>query len=141
MLPSKFKIGRAVVLTCAVGCAHAAALRDLKVASPTAVATAANVNYCFDRVRGLQPDRLPPAYLVLRLRVTVSYLNEGTRPVILPLEHVRTLLTATKPGQMSVFKEGLGLLDSDLKVMDHLPPDVGSDSPVDPKNEVFAVIP
>jgi hypothetical protein len=134
-------IGRVAVLTCAVACAHAAALRDLKVASPTAVATAANVNYCFDRVRGLEADRLPSAYLVLRLRVTVSYLNEGTRPVILPLERTRTIFTALKPGKMGVFKEGIGLFDSDLKIMDRLPPDVSADNPIVPKNDFFAVIP
>jgi len=123
------------------GIGQAATVRDAKTASPVAVATAANVEYCFARPRGLEPERLPQAYLVLRLHVTVSYLNEGTRAVILPLERVRTIYTALKPGQMSVFKPGLGLLASDLKVMNHLPPDVGPDSPVDPKNDVFGVIP
>jgi hypothetical protein len=142
MLSSKFTIGRVGALICAVaGCAQAATVRDSKVANPTAVATAANVSYCFDRVRGLEPDRLPPAYLVLRLRVTVSYLNEGTRPVILPLERTRTIYTALKAGKMGVFKEGLGLFDSDLKIMEHLPPDVSADNPINPKNDFFAVIP
>jgi hypothetical protein len=142
MLPTNFTVARVVSLICAgVGCAHAATVRNAKTASPTAVATAADVNYCFARVRGLEPERLPPAYLVLRLHVTVSYLNEGARPVILPLERERTIYTALKPGKMGVFKEGLGLFDSDLKVMEHLPPDVSPDNPVDPKNDVFAVIP
>jgi hypothetical protein len=142
MLFSKFTIGRVIALIGAVvACAHAAAIRGSNVVSPTAVATAANVNFCFDRVRGLVPDRLPPAYLVLRLRVRVSYLNEGTRPVILPLERTRTIYTALTPGKMSVFKEGLGLFDSDLKIMDRLPPDVSADNPIDPKNDFFAVIP
>jgi|HubBroStandDraft_1064217.scaffolds.fasta_scaffold189058_2 hypothetical protein len=123
------------------GLGQAATLRDAKTAGPTAVATAANVNYCFARVRGLDPERLPPAYLVLRLLVTVSYLNEGSRPVILPLERHRTIYTALKPGQMSVFKEGLGFFDADLKVMDHLPSDVSQDSPISPKNDFFTVIP
>jgi len=115
--------------------------RNAKILSPVAVATAANVSYCFARVRGLVPERLPQAYLVLRLRVTVAYMNEGTHPVIVPLEHRRTIYTALKPGQMSVFKEGLGLFDSDLKPMQELPPDVSPTSPIDPKNDVFAVIP
>ncbi|MGP0074945.1 MAG: hypothetical protein ACLPWF_23795 [Bryobacteraceae bacterium] len=146
MLSTKLTIARLSALLSGglllgYGLGQAATARNAKTVSPTAVATAADVEYCFDRVRGLNPERLPQAYLVLRLHVTVSYLNEGSRPVILPLEHVRTLYTALKPGQMSVFKQGLGLLDSDMKVMDHLPPDVGPDSPIDPKNDVFAVIP
>jgi hypothetical protein len=138
----KFTIARVVSLICAgVGCAHAATVRDAQTPSPTAVATAANVNYCLWRPRGLEPERLPQAYLVLRLRVAVSYLNEGTRPVILPLEHTRTIYTALKPGKMGVFKEGFGLFDSDLKVMEQLPPDVNADNPSHPKNDIFAVIP
>jgi hypothetical protein len=42
---------------------------------------------------------------------------------------------------MNVFKEGLGLLDPILKPMEHLPPDVSPDSPIDPKNNSFTVIP
>ena len=108
---------------------------------PTAVATAAEVTYCFDRVRGLDPERLPQAYLVLRLHVTVAYLNHATRPVILPLEHERIIFTALKEGQMSVFKEGLGLFDSTPKLMQELPADVGPDNPISPKNDFFTVIP
>jgi hypothetical protein len=138
----KFTLARVVSLIWAgIGCAHAVTVRNAQTPSPTAVATAANVNYCLFRPRGLEPERLPQAYLVLRLRVTVSYLNEGTRPVILPLERKRTIYTALKPGKMGVFKESFGLFDSDPKVMDHLPPDVGADSPIDPKNDVFTVIP
>lgn len=105
------------------------------------MAKAANVSYCLERVRGLNPERLPQAYLVLRLRVLISYLNEGTQPVILPLEHQRTIYTALKPGQMSVFKEGLRLFDSDPKPMERLPEDVSPNNPIDPKNDYFAVIP
>jgi hypothetical protein len=78
---------------------------------------------------------------VLRLRVTVSYHNPGPQPLILPLERERTIYTALKPGPMSVFKEGLGLLDPIIKVMEELPPDVSPDNPVTPKNDYFAVIP
>jgi hypothetical protein len=142
MLSTKFTIARAIALLCAgLGLVEAATVRNPKVASPTAVATAANVGYCFGRVRGLDPERLPPAYLVLRLNVRISYLNEGTRPLILPLERERTIYTALKPGEMSVFKPGLGLFDPVLKPMEHLPPDVSPASPIDPKNDIFAVIP
>jgi len=142
----KLAIARVSALACAclcpgLGLGQAATLRDSRIASPTAIAMDAAVSYCFARVRGLDPERLPPAYLVLRLRVTVSYRNSGTRAMILPLERERIIYTALKPGKMSVFKEGIGLFDSSVKPMDHLPPDVGPDDPVTPKNDVFAVIP
>ena len=87
MCSMRFVIARVSVLICVGFCAgRAATIRDLKIISPTAVATNAEVSYCFDRVRGLDPERLPPAYLVLRVRITVSYSNAGTRPLILPLE-------------------------------------------------------
>src|ERR1700677_2767357 len=136
MLSNKF----AIVLI-GVSLAEGAAIRDTKVVSPTAIAADASVNYCFARVRGLDPERLPQAYLVLRLTVKVSYRNAGNRPLILPLKRARTVYTALKPGSMNVFKEGLGLFDPIVKPMEQLPPDVGPDSPIDPKNDVFAVIP
>ncbi len=61
--------------------------------------------------------------------------------MILPLERERTIYTALKPGNMSEFKEGLGLLDPALKVMNELPADVSRDNPILPKNDVFGVIP
>jgi hypothetical protein len=138
----KFAIARVSALICVGICfGHAATVRDSRIASPTAIATNADVSYCFARVRGLDPERLPPAYLVLQLRVTVSYRNAGTRPVILPLERERTIYTALQPGAMKVFKEGLGLFDPVLKVMKDLPADVSPDSPVSPKNDVFTLIP
>jgi hypothetical protein len=120
---------------------QAATVRNATVAGPTAVATAANAYYCFERVRGLDPGRQPQSYLVLRLRMRIEYLNEGTRAVILPLERERVIYTALKPGKMSVFKQGLGLFDPVIKMMDSLPPDVSPNNPTDPKNDVFAVIP
>jgi hypothetical protein len=138
----KFVIATVSALTCAgLFFSQAATLPDSKISSPTAEATSADVNFCFARVRGLDPTRLPPAYLVLRLNVTVSYRNPGTRPLILPLERERTIYTALKPGSMNVFKEGMGLFDPILKPMNDLPADVSPDSPVNPKNDVFAVIP
>jgi hypothetical protein len=120
---------------------QAATVPSAKTTSPTAVATAANVSYCFARVRGLDPERLPPAYLVLRLRVAVSYLNEGTRPLIVPREHRRIVSTGLKPGQWSVFKPDFGLLDPTYPVMKILPAEVSPDNPTDPKNDFFTVIP
>jgi hypothetical protein len=142
MLSMKFAIARLSTLACVGLCfGQAAEVRNSPIASPSAIATNADASYCFARVRGLDPERLPPAYLVLRLRVAVSYRNRGTRPVILPLERERTIYTALKPGSMSVFKEGVGLFDPVLKEMKELPADVSPDSPISPKNDVFTVIP
>jgi hypothetical protein len=136
----------AVVAACALVqqvAGAAAPARPRKPTPPQAVATAANVEYCFARVRGNDPERLPQAYLVLRMHVTVSYLNDGARPVILPLEHQRAIFMALNPGKMSEFKQGFGLdfFNGLPKPLDHLPPDVSADNPSDPKNDVFAVIP
>jgi hypothetical protein len=142
MLSAKFPFARVGALICIGLClGRAATLHNPAIASPSAIATSADVNYCFARVRGLDTERLPQAYLVLRLNVKVSYRNSGTRPIILPLERERTIYTALKPGSMSVFKEGLGLLDPVLNPMKDLPADVSPDSPVTPKNDIFAVIP
>ncbi len=127
------------ILFVVLGLAQAASVRDRAIVSPSAIATAANVSYCFERVRGLDPERLPPAYLVLRLRVLVSYRNGGTRPLILPMERERTVYTALSPGKMSVFKERR--FDPTLKEMTELPAGVSPASPIDPKNDFFAVIP
>jgi hypothetical protein len=61
--------------------------------------------------------------------------------VILPLEHQRTIYYALNPGKMSVFRENLGLFEPAFKVMKELPAGVSPDSPMTPKNTVFAVIP
>jgi hypothetical protein len=140
MLSTKFATASALICI-GLGFGQAATLRDSRIANPSAIAADAGVSYCFARVRGLDPGRQPPAYLVLRLHVTVSYRNPGTRPLILPLERERTIYTALKPGSMSVFKEGIGLFDPTFKPMEDLPADVSPDSPVTPKNDVFAVIP
>jgi hypothetical protein len=121
--------------------AQAAGPRDAAVAGPVAIATNADTSYCFARVRGLDPGRLPQSYLVLKLRVRVSYQNEGSRPLIVPLERERTVYTALKPGPMSVFHEPAGIFPPAMKVMKELPADVSADNPVDPANDVFAVVP
>ena len=138
----KLPIARVSALICVGFClSQAATARNSIPDSPTAIATNADVNYCFARVRGLDPERLPPAYLVLQLRVAVSYRNAGIRPLIVPVERERTIYTALQPGAMKIFKEGLGLFDSPVKVMKELPTDVSPDSPVSPKNDFFTVIP
>jgi hypothetical protein len=137
----KFAIARVSALICVAGVCFGQAARPRvpAIAGPAAIATNAGVNYCFARVRGLDPERLPPAYLVLQLRVSISYRNTGTRPLILPLEHERTVYTALNPEKMSVFREHL--FEPALKAMKILPAAVSPDSPVAPKNDVFAVIP
>jgi hypothetical protein len=130
----------AIIFT-AICSVQGATIRDASTMSPTAIAANAQVGYCFARVRGLDPERLPQAYLVLRLNVTVSYRNGGTRPLIVPLERERTIYTALKAGSMNVYKEGFGLFDPAIKLMKELPDGVSPDNPVNPKNDVFAVIP
>lgn len=93
-------------------------------------------------MRGLDPGRLPPAYLVLELSVRISYRNPGARPLILPLEHERTIYTALVPGsRMNIFHGPLGLLEPSYNPMKDLPADVSPDSPVSPRNDVFTAIP
>jgi hypothetical protein len=138
----KFNLSRASFFVCLCLCVgHASTLPRSPVPSPFAVATSAEANYCFARVRGLDPGRLPPAYLVLQLRVRVSYRNPGNRPLIIPLERERTIYTALKPGAMTVFHAPFTLLDPAWSVMKDLPADVSPDSPINPPNDVFAVIP
>jgi hypothetical protein len=141
MLSVKFTLACVGALTFCCAYGGLAATRPESANPPAAVATNADVNYCFARVRGLDPGRLPPAYLVLQLRVRVSYRNAGTRPLVLPLERVRTVYSGFSPAAMSVFHEGLDLVGQGFKVMKYLPADVGPDNPVDPKNDVFTVIP
>jgi hypothetical protein len=143
----RMRTAKASALGCVVLCfgqacfGQLAKRRDDGINALSAIASDAYVSYCFARVRGLDPERLPPAYLVLRLRVTVSYRNAGTRPMILPLEHERTVFTALKPGSMSEFKQGLGVFESVLNPMNELPADVSPDNPITPRNDFFAVIP
>src|SRR5580658_4736763 len=108
----KFTIVRLCILACAgqVRAGQNAMPRDSGIASLAAVATNANVSYCFARVRGLDPGRQPASYIDLQLRVRVSYNNAGTRPLILPLERERTPYYGLKPETMSAYRENLGLL-------------------------------
>jgi hypothetical protein len=106
-----------------------------------AIATKADVTYCFGRARGNDPERLPPAWPGLQLRIKVSFRNEGTRSVILPLERKRTIYTALDPADMRLLREHMGVFQPVLKLMTRLPPGVSLDSPVTPKNDFFTVIP
>jgi hypothetical protein len=120
---------------------HAATRPEQAVPGPTAAATNADANYCFARVRGLDPGRLPPAYLVLQLRVRVSYRNAGARPLILPLERTRNVYSGFIPTALTIFHQGLDIVGQGFKPMKSLPADVSPENPVDPKNDVFTVIP
>ncbi len=122
--------------------AQASKLPDAPTPEPIAVATIADADYCFGRVRGLDPGRLPPAYLVLELRVNVSYRNPGARPLLLTAQSDRTVYTSLKHGAMTVFKGPSNLFEpSYKKMMMTIPPGVSPDNPVDPKNLFFAEIP
>lgn len=106
-------------------------------AGPEATATIAQATYCFARLRGLDPGHLPPAYLVLQLRIRVSYRNSGGRPLIVPLQRDRTVYTALRPGTMSVLHEGISLFDPASKPLKDVPADLDPNK----KNDLFAVIP
>jgi hypothetical protein len=118
-------------------------LPDSRRVGLTGAARIVAAEYCFARTRRFTPERQPPSYLVLRLRIQVAYRNNGTRPLIIPIEHERTVYTAFKPGVMNVFREmpGIDGLTPSLKVMKELPLTVSPDNPSDPRNDVFAVIP
>lgn len=139
MKPNVFLVTLAAALVCS---AQAAKLPDV-APEPVAAAAVAEAAYCFGRVRGLDPGRLPPAYLVLQLKVKVTYANPGGRPLIIPIQSDRTIYTALKPGvAMTIFKEPKGLFEpSYKKMMMTLPPGVSPADPVDPKNDFFTVIP
>jgi hypothetical protein len=137
----KFVVALASVLTCAVLCFGVdAAQRAANVGGPEAVATNADISYCFARERGLDPGHLPQSYLVAQIRVLIAYRNAGNRPLILPVERQRTIYEGLQPDEMNVFKEHLPLFDPAIRVMKRLPADVSPESPVSPKNDVFTVI-
>ncbi len=146
MLSLKFAIAplsalACIGLCCGLGFGQAAPVRGSAIANPTAVATNADVGYCFARRRGLDPGLQPPAYLVAQLRVRIAYRNAGTRPIILPLENERTVFIGLMPDGLSIYRERLGLLAPSFKALKELPAGVGPDSPVSPKNDIFTVIP
>src|SRR3984885_718633 len=95
----------ALTLFVCAGIGWSATLPNAGVIGPAAIASIAKADYCFARVRGLAPERMPPAYLVLRLHVRIDYRNTGTRPLIMPLERERTIYSSLTQGKMSIFKE------------------------------------
>jgi hypothetical protein len=139
----KFTIVRLCILACAgqVRAGQNAMPRDSGIASLAAVATNADVSYCFTRVRGLDPGRQPASYIDLQLRVLVSYQNRGTSPLILPVERERISYYGLKPEGMSAFREDVDLLQPAVKAMKELPAGVSRENPVSPSNDVFTVIP
>ena len=142
MLSSRFAFLCACALAWPVlGWSQAAKVRSAPVAAPRAVVTQAVASYCFARVRGLDSERQPKSFLELHLELTLAYRNPNARPLIVPLERVRSVFYALKPGQMVEYKEGLGLLEPSVKAMKDLPAGVNPSNPVDPKNDVFTVIP
>jgi hypothetical protein len=120
-------------------CAAATPVRP-PTPTPSAVVTVADAQYCYERVRRLEVDRLPPSYLVLDLKLKVTYRNPGPRPLIIPVEHERAVYTALKPGVMNIFKE-VDPFDSSMKMMKELPPKVDPHNPFATSNDVFALVP
>jgi hypothetical protein len=120
-----------------------ASLPDSQRVGLTGAARIVAANYCFARVRLFNPERQPPSYLVLQLKIQVAYRNTGNRPLILPVDHERTVYTALKPGVMNIFRElpGIDGVTPTLKMMKELPFNVNPDNPSDPRNDVFVVIP
>jgi hypothetical protein len=108
---------------------------------PTATAKVIEANYCFAELHGLLPERLPTPPLVLKVRIQIVYHDSGNRPLILPLNHESTVWMSKTPGVMKILHQPAGLMDPAVKPMMHLPPDVNPDNPIDPKNDVFGLVP
>lgn len=119
-----------------------AGLPAAPVMGPEATATITGASFCFAHSRALEPERTPPSYLVLHLKVRVSYRNTGTRPLIMPLGYDRTAYTALKPGVMRISPQPQNFPDDKSAVeMKNLPADVNPQDPVNPHNDVFTIIP
>jgi hypothetical protein len=111
---------------------------------PEATADITEAHYCFDRMRGINSERMPVPALTVQLTVRVSFTNTGTNagapPLILPLDHERIVYIALSPGAMKVLPKPVNLLEPKLHAMAHLPPDVNPANPVDPSTGVFAIV-
>jgi hypothetical protein len=130
------------LLTAAVIClSFGAVVRAAELVRPEAAVAVASTNYCFARPHPILEERLPPSSLVMRLNVQVAYRNPGPRPLILPLEHDRVVYTALAPGVMKKLGGSTSLYESGVKAMKELPDAVSADSPLDPPNDVFGIIP
>lgn len=132
-----------LILTVCIGAAAAATLPGTGSVAPTAVARIAGGEYCFAHDRRIDVEREPPSWLALRVRIQVAYHNPGARPLIVPIEHDRTVYTALQAGVMSIYHEPITIDDFNpsLKPMIELPPTVNRDNPIDPKNDSFVIIP
>jgi hypothetical protein len=128
------------VLALSISSSQAAKL-DAAIPGPSVVAKIDSADYCFARVRGIVPERMPPSYLVLELHVQVAYRNPGPRPLIMPEEHERAVYTALKPGVMNIFKELPDFMQPSMKTMKQLPEKVDPKDPFSTNNGVFTLIP
>ena len=111
---------------------------------PNAFVKVDEQNYCFVRPRMLEMERAPQSILVLRLRLQLAYQNTNSRPLILAVQHDQFPYTSLKPGQVMTKQKGLykgGFINPKVGLMTHLPPDVSPANPVDPPNDVFAIVP
>jgi hypothetical protein len=121
--------------------AHAG-LPATPVNGPEASMVITGASFCFAHTRALNVERQAPSYLVLHLKVHVSYKNTGSRPLIIPLGRELTAYTALKPGVMRISPQQRNFPDDqDPVLMKNLPADVNPDNPVNPHNDVFSIIP
>lgn len=135
-------ISNALLLGCLAFGANAASIGKTPVSAPEATAAIASADYCFAHVRALEFERNPPSYLVLHLKVKVAYRNTGTRPLIIPLAKDKTVYTALRPGIMKISPQPSNFPDDTIVAeMKNLPADVNPDSPINPANDVFKIIP
>jgi hypothetical protein len=111
-----------------------------QAAPPEAAATVTEANYCFVKKRGILSEQMPTPTLTLQLKVRISFSNAGARPLILPIDHDRTVYVAMAPGVMKAMKKPVNLLEPKINIMSHLPADVSPANPIDPKNNVFSIV-
>ena len=130
------------VLVTALASASACLCAGLRTPAnaPDATAAITEARYCFERVRGINSERMPVPALTVQLIVRVSFRNVGERPLILPLDHERIVYIALAPGVMKVLPKPVNLLEPKVHLMAHLPPDVNPANPMDPNNGVFAIV-
>ncbi len=133
----------AALLPFCVSCVmQAASLPNIPADGPEATAAITGAEFCFAHERKLDVDRTPPSYLVLNLKIRVSYRNAGPRALIVPLGREKTVYTALRPGIMKISPQPQNFPDDEtFTLMKNLPADVSRDNPVRPANDVFTVIP
>jgi len=136
----KYLLTATALLVTSLSSAQAAKL-DSPIPGPSVVAKIDSADYCFARVRGIEAERMPPAYLVLNLHIKLAYRNPGPRPLIMPAEHERAVYTALKPGVMNIFKELPDFGTPSMKKMKELPETVDPKDPFSTSNGVFELIP